>query len=239
MHAATGESDLNSAISEPRYMNRCRVFVVDDHPLVRESLVALIDRQPDLRVCGQAADSATAFSGLLREGADVAVVDLALPGESGLELIKKLQALTPPPRVLVVSMHDESSYAERALRAGALGYVMKHETTDKVVDAIRSVSRGQPYVSASLASQLTKKFVGTRLAADLSIVGRLSDRELEIFRLVGLGRETRRIAQDLHLSIKTVQAHCAGIKDKLGLANGTELIREAVRWVDQEQTARG
>ncbi len=217
---------------------RRRVFVVDDHPLVRESLIALIDRQPDLCVSGEAADSASAFNALLREPADVAVVDLALPGESGLELIKRLQALTPPPRILVVSMHDELSFAERALRAGALGYVMKHETTDKVIDAIRAVGEGRPYVSAAFSAQLAQRFIGARGAQDLSAAGRLSDRELEVFRLIGSGIETRRIAQDLHLSIKTVQAHCASIKDKLGLTNATELIREAVRWVEGENAPR-
>jgi DNA-binding NarL/FixJ family response regulator len=212
--------------------NRRRVFVVDDHPLVRESLIALINRQSDLFVCGQAADSAGAFNAMLHESADLAVVDLALPGESGLELIKKLQALTPQPRVLVLSMHDESSYAERALRAGALGYVMKHETTDKVIDAIRAVLQGQLYVSTTLAAQLAKKFVGARPATDASIAGLLSDRELEIFRLLGLGHETRRIAENLSISQKTVQVYCGRIKEKLGLTNANELIREAVRWVE-------
>jgi DNA-binding NarL/FixJ family response regulator len=217
---------------------RRRIFVIDDHPLVRESLVALIDRQPDLRVCGQAGDSASAFAAMLGDPPDVAVVDISLPGESGLELIKRLQALDHPPLLLVVSMHDESVYAERALRAGALGYLMKHETTDKVVEAIRVILRGQPYVSSALAAQLAKKYVGARAAPDLSMVGRLSDRELEIFQLIGRGHETKRIAQDLHLSIKTVQAHCAGIKEKLGIANATELIREAVRWVENERGSR-
>lgn len=218
---------------------RHRVFVVDDHPLVLESLVALINRQPDLRVCGQAADSPGAFAALLREPADVAVIDLSLPGESGLELIKKIRALIRPPRILVVSMHEESAYAERALRAGALGYLMKHETTDKVIDAIRAVVQGRTYVSGALAAQLAKKYVGAREATDLSIAGRLSDRELEIFRLLGLGHETRRIAQDLHLSMKTVQAHCASIKDKLGLANATELICEAARWLERQPAPGG
>jgi len=215
--------------------SRSRVFVVDDHPLVRESLVALIDRQRDLSVSGQASDSASAFAALLKDPADVAVVDLALPGESGLELIKKIQVLSPTPRILVVSMYDESSYAERALRAGALGYVMKHETSDKVIEAIRTVARGEVYVSGTLASELARKFVGGRTATRLSGVSRLSDRELEIFRMIGLGRETKRIATDLNLSMKTIQAHCSNIKEKLGLANATELIREAVRWVETEQ----
>ena len=214
-----------------------RVFVVDDHPLVRESLMALIEDQSDLCVSGEAADSATAFNALLRDSADVVVVDLGLPGESGLELIKKIQALTPLPRILVVSMHEEATYAERALRAGALGYVMKQESTDKVITAIRTVLRGEVYVSGLLATQLAQKFVGARKTTDFSVAGRLSDRELEIFRLIGLGHETRRIAEELHLSMKTVQAHNASIKEKLGLANGTELIREALRWVEQRGTS--
>ncbi len=226
---------MNDLIPKPALLpKQARVFVVDDHPLVRDSLVTLIGRQPDLFVCGQAGDSATAFAAMLREPVDVAVVDISLPGESGLELIKKMQALSPVPRALVISMHDESTYAERALRAGAEGYVMKHETTDKVIDAIRSVARGVPYVSGLLAVQLAKKYAGARSGADLSIAGRLSDRELEIFRLIGRGCETRRIAHELRLSMKTVQAHCANIKDKLGLANATELIREAVRWAETQ-----
>lgn len=225
------DSDQTSSPARHRH----RVFVVDDHPLVLESLVALINRQPDFFVCGQAADSASAFATLLRKPADVAVVDLSMPGESGLELIKKLRVLARPPRILVVSMHEESSYAERALRAGALGYLMKHETTDKVIDAIRAVVRGETYVGGALAAQLAKKYVGASDATDLSIAGRLSDRELEVFRLIGLGHETRRIAEELHLSMKTVQAHCGSIKEKLGLANATELIREAVRWMENRQ----
>lgn len=211
---------------------RARVFVVDDHPLVRESLVALIDRQPDLCVRGQADNSATAFAAMLGEPVDIAVVDLALPGESGLELIKRLQALTPPPRVLVLSMHDEDFYAERALRAGAMGYVMKQETTDKVIVAIREILQGRPYVSNEFAQQFARRFVGVRASEQVSDVGRLTDRELDVFRLMGQGYETKRIAQDLCISLKTVQAHCANIKEKLGLTNANELIREAVRWVE-------
>jgi len=211
--------------------HRRTVFVVDDHPLMRESLAALLDRQLDLRVCGQAGDSATAYAEIERLGPEVVVVDLSLPGESGLELIKKLQALAPVPRTLVLSMHDEAFFAERALRAGARGYVMKHETTDKVVDAVRQVLACELYVSGALASRLARTFAGGRGKLGLPSVERLSDRELEIFRLLGRGFETRRVAEELHLSMKTVQAHCANIKDKLGLENATELLREAVRWI--------
>ena len=229
---------MNETISKPAPSGRARVFVVDDHPLVRESLVALIGCQPDLCVRGQAGDSATAFAAMLREPVDVAVVDISLPGESGLELIKKLQALSPVPRILVLSMHDEAFYAERALRAGAMGYVMKHETTDKVIVAIRHILQGQHYVSSELAAEFARKYVGTRANSDPSLPGRLSDRELDVFRLIGLGYETKRIAQDLHISMKTVQAHSASIKEKLGLANANELIREAVRWVETEGTPK-
>jgi len=149
-----------------------------------------------------------------------------------LELIKRLQALTPPPRVLVLSMHDEDFYAERALRAGAMGYVMKQETTDKVIVAIREILQGRPYVSNELAQQFARRFVGVRASEPISDVGRLTDRELDVFRLMGQGYETKRIAQDLCISLKTVQAHCANIKEKLGLTNANELIREAVRWVE-------
>lgn len=214
------------------------MFIVDDHPLMRESLTALINRQPDLCVCGEASDSANAFNSLVRQQADVVVVDLSLPGESGLELIKKLQALEPAPRMLVISMHDEALYAERALRAGALGYVMKRDTSDKVIDAIRTVVQGQLYVSGTLAASFTKKYIGVGATKDGSTAGLLSDRELEIFQLVGCGHKTRRIAERLHLSMKTVQAHCTSIRDKLGLENATELIREAVRWVESSHTGR-
>lgn len=211
---------------------RARVFVVDDHPLVRESLVALINRQPDLCVRGQAEDSAGAFATLVREPVDVVVVDLSLPGESGLELIKRLQALSPPPAVLVLSMHDEAFYAERALRAGAMGYVMKQETTDKVITAIREILRGSTYVSHDLARQIARKIVGVRATEKTSDISHLSDRELDVFRLIGRGLETKRIAQELRISVKTVQAHGANIKHKLGLANANELIRAAVRWAE-------
>ncbi len=165
---------------------------------------------------------------------EIVVVDLSLPGESGLELIKKLQALTPVPRALVLSMHDEAFFAERALRAGAQGYVMKQETTDKVVEAIRQVLSGELYVSETLASRFARTLAGGRGKLRLPSAERLTDRELEIFRLLGRGFETRRVAEELHLSMKTVQAHSANIKEKLGLENATELLREAVRWVEHE-----
>jgi DNA-binding NarL/FixJ family response regulator len=213
---------------------RHTVFIVDDHPLMRESLATLLDRQSDLRTCGQAGDSITAYAEIERVRPEIVIVDLALPGESGLELIKKLPTLAHPPSALVLSMHDESFFAERALRAGARGYVMKHETTDKVVEAVRRVLAGEIYVSGALANRFARTLASGRGKSSLPTIERLSDRELEIFRLLGRGIETRRVAEELRLSMKTVQAHCANIKDKLGLDNATELLREAVRWVEHE-----
>ena len=211
-----------------------RIFIVDDHPLVREFLTNLIHNHADLTVCGQAENSAQAMAGVIASRPDVAIVDLSLNGELALELIKNLRALAPAPEVLVLSMHDEYFYAERALRAGARGYVMKRETTSKVVEAIRLVMRGQMYVSAPLAAQLAEKFVLGNHSTASSPIARLSDRELEVFQLLGRGWENRRIAEEMHLSLKTVQAYCARIKEKLQLGNAAALMREAVRWVESQ-----
>lgn len=213
---------------------RSRIFLVDDHPLVRESLGSLIERQPDLSVCGQAENATTAYEAISRLKPDLAVVDLSLDGGSGLELIKQLQGLPEAPKVLVLSMHDEAFYAERSIRAGALGYVMKRAATGRVVDAIRQVLQGKLFLSEQLTAQLAEKFVMPRTSPGDSPVSVLSDREMEVFRELGRGRPTRRIAEDLHLSPKTVQVYCGRIKEKLGLADVNALIREAVRWVEQE-----
>ncbi len=213
---------------------RRRVFLVDDHALVREGLAKLIDQEPDLRVCGAAATAVQAYAGIQTESPDAVIVDLSLGGDSGFDLIKQIQALPRPPPVLVLSMHDEATYAERTLRAGALGYVMKRESTSRTIAALREVLRGRLYLSESIAAQVAGRFVGVRAAAETSAVDRLSDRELEVFRRIGLGHENREIAESLHLSLKTVQTHCAHIKEKLGIPNATILIREAVRWVERE-----
>jgi len=217
---------------ETQSVQKRTVFIVDDHPLIRESLAALINRQNDLVVCAEAGDGSRALELLPKIKPDIVVLDLSLPDGSGIELIKKFISLSPSTRILVLSMHDESFYAERALRAGALGYVMKHETAKQVIDALRDILLGKLFVSASLASELTSKYVrGGKAPGGLSIEN-LSDRELEIFQLLGKGIETRQIAEQLNLSIKTVQTHYANIKKKLDLDNATELIREAVRWFE-------
>jgi len=211
-----------------------RVFLVDDHPLVRESLASLIEQQADLTVCGEAENAPAALARIGAAVPDVAIVDLSLEGGSGLELIKNLRQVHPEVAVLVLSMHDEDLYAERALRAGARGYIMKREVTGNVILAIRRVLRGEVYLSARMATALATKLVAGAPASTESAVGKLSDRELEVFRLLGQGLATRQIADALHVSAKTVQAFSARIKEKLGLSSATELLREAIRWTEEQ-----
>lgn len=210
--------------------------MVDDHPLVREWLTTLINKQPDLLVCGEAGEAPQALQAITVTKPDLAVVDITLKSGSGIELIKNLKAVLPNLGILVLSMHDDTLYAERALRAGAKGYIMKSEMTDKVIAGIRRVLAGQLYVSEQAATRMAEKLVQGNAVAAESPIGLLSDRELEVFSLLGRGHETRRIAEELHVSQKTVQAHCARIKEKLRLDTPTELIREAVRWQESQQS---
>jgi len=218
-------------MTEPLKTKRT-VFLVDDHPLVREWLINLINQQPDLVVCGEAESGPQALQGISARKPDVAIVDISLKDSSGIELIKDLKCLRPGLSVLVLSMHEESHYAERALRAGAKGYIMKRESTRKVIAAIRQVLEGKLYVSEDLASAMAAQFVQGKTLSAQSPAEVLSDRELEVFELLGQGRGTRLIAERLRVSVKTVQAYCARIKEKLNLASATELLREAVRWYE-------
>jgi len=211
--------------------NRKRIFLVDDHPLVREGLANFINQQDDLIVCGEAEDSAEAIAGIGKTRPDVALIDISLKNESGLELVKILQSQFPLVALIVLSMHDEALYAERALQAGAKGYVMKRETTKSVLTAIRRVLAGDVYVSERVVTAMARRMGSSRKAA-VSPVERLSDRELEIFRLLGQGRTTSQIAEDLQLSLKTVQAYCARAKEKFGVHSLGELLRAAIRWED-------
>src|ERR1700747_978224 len=211
---------------------KSRVFIVDDHPLVREGLTNLINAQDDVIVCGEAKDSAEAIDGIAKEQPEVAVIDISLANESGLELIKNLVRQFPQVALIVLSMHDEALYAERALRAGARGYVMKHETSKSVLASIRQVLGGGLYVSERIANRIALRLTSSRRPVASSPVERLSDRELEIFRLLGQGRSPSEIAGDLNLSLKTVQAYCARAKDKFGVTSLTELLRAAIRWDD-------
>jgi DNA-binding NarL/FixJ family response regulator len=211
-----------------------RIFIVDDHPLVREWLVMLINQQADLKVCGEAGKSLDALRLIPEAKPHLAVIDISMEGGSGIELIKSLKADSPEVAVIVLSMHDEASYGELALRAGARGYVMKLEATKNILRAIRTVLDGKFHVSEKIANIMAEKFVDGKSPAATSPVDLLSDRELEVFQLLGRGLRTRQIAEELHVSFKTVQAFCARIKPKLKVSNANELLREATRWHDAQ-----
>jgi len=205
-----------------------KVFLVDDHPLVREWLATLINRQADLAVCGEAESAPEARQKIGAAEPDVAVVDITLDKGSGLDLIKDLRVLCPEMAIIVLSMHDESLYAERAMRAGARGYVVKKETTKKILLAIRQVLEGNLYISSQFAEGSAAGLLEGKKPRS-SPVEDLSDRELEVFHMIGRGMKTRAIAESLHISMKTVQVYCARIKEKLNLADATQLLREAMR----------
>ena len=210
------------------------IFLVDDHPLVREWLTNLINQQSDLEVCGKAENTADALAGIARTRPALAVVDITLNAASGLELIKDLCIQHPSVASLMFSMHEEELYAERAMRAGARGYVRKRETSKNILAAIRCVLEGGIYVSQKLSNAMAVKFLHGHEAVGIaqSRVGQLSDRELEIFQLLGKGRSTAEIADELHLSLKTVQAYSVRAKEKLGLKTAADLLREAILWIE-------
>jgi DNA-binding NarL/FixJ family response regulator len=210
---------------------KTKVFLVDDHPLVREWLTQLIQRESDLMVCGEAEDTHDALEKIEQCHPDIVIADISLKNTHGLELVKDLQARQPALPVLVLSMHDESLYAERVLRAGAKGYITKQEATKRILYAIRQVLDGQVYVSETMATRMVHKLVQGRSEAHASPIERLTDRELEVFQLIGRGQGTRRIAEELHLGIKTVESYRARIKEKLKLTDGTQLLQQAIQWV--------
>src|SRR6202167_1127991 len=206
---------------------KCRVFLIDDHPIVRQGLALFIEREQDLMVCGQAEGALSALQAIPDLMPDFIVLDISLDGPDGLELLKTLRAKYPSLPVLILSMHDESVYAERALRAGANGYIMKQEATEKVLTAIRQVLRGEVYLSDHLTKRMLQHFVHGS-ASPCDPVATLSDRELEVYRLIGVGHETRQIADELHVSTKTVESYQAHIKEKLSLRNSRELLQHAI-----------
>jgi DNA-binding NarL/FixJ family response regulator len=210
--------------------SRYKILLVDDHPLVREWLGALIGKHDDLVICGEADDASGAMREIAATKPDLAIVDIALKGISGIELIKTAKAQYPELAVIVLSMHDEMTHAERALRAGANGYVMKSESSKSVVAAIREVLHGKVYLSQRVTAMFAARFLNKKAPEADSPIGLLSDRELEVFALLGQGFEIREIADRLQLSPKTVHAYCARIKEKLHLTNGSKLLLEAVRW---------
>ncbi|MHC4178706.1 MAG: response regulator transcription factor [Planctomycetota bacterium] len=213
-------------------MSKYRVLIVDDHPIVRHGLGELIARQPDLEVSGEAADVSEALRQVETNRPDVAVIDISLDGENGIELIEQIKALYPEVKVLVSSMHDEKTFAGRALRAGALGYINKRESIRKVVDAVRQVLRGEIYLSPQMASQLLQRaVVGQPL--DHDPIETLSNRELEVFEMIGQGMNTQQIARKLGLSPRTIETHRKKIKTKLNLQNSAQLSRAAFQWVQE------
>jgi DNA-binding NarL/FixJ family response regulator len=210
------------------------ILLVDDHPLVREWLATLINQQPDLQAIGEASNITQAMELISSLKPQVVIVDISLEGSSGINLIKDIKAAAPNVAVIVLSMHDESLYAERAFRAGARGYVMKRQATQNILQAIRRVLEGKPYLSEKLALIMAERLVEGRLGSTESRVELLSDRELEVFQLLGAGRSSRQIAEEMRISFRTAQSFCARIKKKLKLHDGTELLREAVRWHDRQ-----
>lgn len=213
--------------AEPR---KCRVLLVDDHPIVRQGLALLIDREPDLQVCGEAEGAHSAFHAIATLRPDIVVLDISLSGPDGLEVLKEIRIKTESLPVLILSMHDESIYAERAMRAGANGYIMKQEATEKVLVAIRRIIQGDVYLSERLTSTMLQHYVRGSSPARRSPLVNLTDRELEVFRLIGEGHGTRQIADQLHLSVKTIESYQAHIKEKLALRNARELVQHAIEW---------
>jgi DNA-binding NarL/FixJ family response regulator len=223
-------------MSGTKTRQRARVLIVDDHPAVREALAIRIGRQRDLEVCGEAADASSALRLVGETRPQVAVVDISLKSGDGLDLIKRIKDRDHEVRILVCSMHSESLYAERALRAGALGYINKDQATDRIVDAIRRVRQGKIYLSDEMAERIMHRAVGgSNKDLTRSPVDALADRELEVFRLVGAGVKTTEIASRLHLSVKTVETYRDRIRQKLGLSDGARLAHYATQWMTQQE----
>jgi DNA-binding NarL/FixJ family response regulator len=213
------------------------VFIVDDHPLLRQGLALLINRENDLAVCGEAQEAQTAMHAITRYRPDILIVDISLNGPDGLDLLKNIRNSYPDLPVLILSMHDEATYAERALRARANGYIMKQEATEKVLVAVRRILNGEVYLSDRIANKLLRQYIGGASTTLQSRLNALSDRELEVFRSIGEGRSTRQIADELRLSVKTVETYQAHLKEKLALRSGRELIQHAIQWKLNEGAA--
>lgn len=215
--------------AKPAVSNKKRIFLVDDHPIVRKGLAQLIDSEPDLSVIGQGEDAYQSLRDIREAKPHLVLVDVSLKDSDGIELLKELKAQSPELPVLVVSMHDESLYAERALRAGAGGYVMKQEPPETLLAAIRAVLKGEVYVSSKMGAALLQRMVGSKKSAGALPMDRLTDRELEVFRMIGAGHSVKEIADKLFLSAKTVEAHREHIKQKLNIRSSAELLRFAIR----------
>jgi DNA-binding NarL/FixJ family response regulator len=218
----------------PNANSRKRILVVDDHPMMRAGLTQMIDKQSSMEVCGEAGSPAEAMSHIPQCHPDLIIADLTMKGGSGLEFIKDAKALHENIPVLAVSMHDEKIYAERCLRAGASGYIMKEESAEHLITAIQRVLDGGVYLSATMSERILKSVSGANLRNEDSPLQKLTDREFEIFQMIGRGKTTNEIAQDLHISPRTVDVHRAQVKEKLHLNSGTALVHYAVQWFSKE-----
>jgi DNA-binding NarL/FixJ family response regulator len=217
-------------------VSKATILLVDDHPIVRQGLAQLLNQEPDMVVCAQAEDGPGALHAIATQKPEIVILDISLNGPDGLAVLKEIRLSYTTLPVLVLSMHDESLYAERVLRAGAKGYIMKQEATEKVLVAIRRIRAGEVYVSDRIAKRLLRQVVSS--AGDgKSPIEALTDRELAVFRLIGKGRGTREIADDLRISVKTVESYQAHIKEKLALKNAREMAQHAFQWVTREEGA--
>lgn len=217
-----------------QYMEKRKVMIVDDHPIMRQGLQQCLDQESDLSVCAELESGKGLDSAIEQSDPDLLIVDISLPDENGISLLKRMRSKFPKLRSLVLSMHDETLYAERALRAGANGYVMKQQSADVLIQAIRKVLGGEVYLSEKMSSMLVNRLVGAERKTAKVGVDRLSDRELEVFQMIGSGVKTRDIADKLNVSIKTVETHRSRIKEKMNLASSTELVHYAVNWVKSD-----
>jgi DNA-binding NarL/FixJ family response regulator len=228
---APGKGDMTTAKPKTRH----KIFIIEDHPITRDGFAELINYQHDLVACGHAGTAAKAMAGIEASEPNLIIVDVSLPDAHGIELIKDLVARRPAQRILVLSMHDETLYAERALRAGAKGYVMKQEPTEVVLSAIRTVLLGGTYLSPRMQERALERFGNDKTDASRSSVETLTDRELEVFELIGRGFGTREIGSQLKLSVSTVETYRAHLKEKLQLASGTELTHRAIEWLNRQK----
>jgi DNA-binding NarL/FixJ family response regulator len=214
---------------------KSKILIVDDHPMIREGLVRLVDDEKDIVICGQADDAPEALKAISETKPDIVVIDISLKSSDGIDLTKSIKAQYPKLPVLILSMHNEALYAERALRAGAMGYIMKQEAAENLLTAIRYVLGGQIYVSDKVSKRLIRKLARGKVDMVASPVDSLSDRELEVFRSIGQGYGTSEIAEKLYLSIKTIETYRTHIKEKLNLANSHELLQYAIQWVSSQK----
>jgi DNA-binding NarL/FixJ family response regulator len=233
MHNTGGQNFMMT--KSPSSPSVAKVLIVDDHPLVRRGLAELVSKEPDLQVTGEAAGASEALGQMQANRPDLVIIDLSLQEGSGLDLIKQIKAIDDSIKVLVSSMHDESLFAERSIRAGASGYIHKEEATEKVIEAIRYVLKGKVYLSEDMSERILHQFAGIEDLPPEGSISKLSNRELEVFGLIGQGLSTRQIAEKLHRSIKTIETYRESIKQKLNLRTSNELIRHAVQWELEKQ----